>query len=64
MEETETPEHLLEVMNWIGFDRIMFSSDYPHWDFDDPFTALPPTLTDAQRRMVYADNARSLYRLD
>ena len=63
MEETDTPEHLLDVMNWIGFDRIMFSSDYPHWDFDDPFTCLPPSLTDAQRRMIYADNARKLYRL-
>jgi predicted TIM-barrel fold metal-dependent hydrolase len=64
MEETSEPEHLLEVMNWIGFDRIMFSSDYPHWDFDDPFTCLPPSLTDQQRRMIYADNARALYRLD
>ena len=39
-------------------DRIMFSSDYPHWDFDDPFVSLPPSLTDAQRRMIYAGNAR------
>ena len=37
MEEAEDPEHLIDVMNWIGLDRIMFSSDYPHWDFDDPF---------------------------
>jgi predicted TIM-barrel fold metal-dependent hydrolase len=64
MEEMENPDHLLEVMNWIGFDRIMFSSDYPHWDFDDPFVSLPPSLTDAQRQAVYAGNARALYRLD
>ncbi len=63
MEETENPDHLIEVMNWIGMDRIMFSSDYPHWDFDDPFVSLPPSLTDAQRRMIYAANARGLYRL-
>ena len=36
-------------MKWIGFDRIMFSSDYPHWDFDDPFMALPPSLTTSRR---------------
>jgi uncharacterized protein len=41
----------------------MFSSDYPHWDFDDPFVALPPSLTDQQRRMIYSGNARTLYRL-
>ena len=64
MEETENPDHLLEVMNWIGMDRIMFSSDYPHWDFDDPFVSLPPSLTDEQRRMIYSGNARALYRLD
>jgi predicted TIM-barrel fold metal-dependent hydrolase len=63
MEETENPDHLIEVMNWIGMDRIMFSSDYPHWDFDDPFVALPPSLTDEQRRNIYAGNARKLYRL-
>jgi predicted TIM-barrel fold metal-dependent hydrolase len=63
MEETENPDHLIEVMNWIGMDRIMFSSDYPHWDFDDPFVSLPPSLTDTQRRMIYAANARGLYRL-
>ena len=63
MEETEEPDHLIEVMNWIGMDRIMFSSDYPHWDFDDPFVTLPPSLTDEQRRTIYAGNARALYRL-
>jgi len=64
MEEPEQPDHLFEVMNWIGVDRIMFSSDYPHWDFDDPFQALPAGLNDAQRSAIYAGNARALYRLD
>ena len=64
MEETEEPDHLCDVMSWIGMDRIMFSSDYPHWDFDDPFVSLPPFLTEEQRRMIYAGNARALYRLD
>jgi hypothetical protein len=63
MEEAERPEHLIDTMSWIGLDRILFSSDYPHWDFDDPFMALPPSLTDAQRRAIYAGNAKALYRL-
>jgi uncharacterized protein len=50
-------------MEWIGFDRLLFASDYPHWDFDDPLLSLPPSLTDARRRAIYADNARALYRL-
>ncbi len=50
MEETEKPEHLLDVMDWIGWDKILFASDYPHWDFDDPVLALPPSLDETRRR--------------
>jgi predicted TIM-barrel fold metal-dependent hydrolase len=64
MEETDDPTHVLDAMRWIGFDRILFASDYPHWDFDDPVMAIPPSLDDAQRRMVFAGNARAVYRLD
>jgi hypothetical protein len=62
MEEPEEPDHLMDVMGWIGFDRILFASDYPHWDFDDPFLALPPSLSERQRAQIYAGNARALYR--
>ena len=62
MEEAETPEHLIEVMNWIGWDKILFASDYPHWDFDDPFTALPPSLSEERRNQIYSGNAKALYR--
>jgi predicted TIM-barrel fold metal-dependent hydrolase len=61
MEETEQPEHLIEVMDWVGWDKIMFASDYPHWDFDDPFTALPPSLSEERRNMIYSGNAKALY---
>ena len=40
MEETEEPRASDRVMNWVGWDRFMFASDYPHWDFDDPLVAL------------------------
>ena len=58
MEETEDPDHLIDVMDWIGWDRIMFASDYPHWDFDDPFLALPPSLTEERRNKIYSGNAQ------
>jgi hypothetical protein len=63
MEEAEDPEHVIDAMRWIGFDRILFASDYPHWDFDDPVLALPPSLTEEQRRMIYSGNAKKLYGL-
>ena len=63
MEEPADPTHLLETMAWIGFDRLLFATDYPHWDFDDPVRALPKGLTAVQRRQVQAENARRLFRL-
>jgi uncharacterized protein len=64
MEEAEEPDHVLDVMEWIGWDRILFASDYPHWDFDDPFMALPPGLSQERRNKIYSGNAKALYRLD
>ena len=49
---------------WVGWDRIMFSSDYPHWDFDDPLMVLPGGLDAGTRAALYAENARRLYRIE
>lgn len=41
-------------------DMLMFASDYPHWDFDDPtFLRIPHEWRDR----VLTENARGLYRL-
>ena len=61
MEETAKPEHLLQIMEWIGWDKILFATDYPHWDFDDPRYTLPPTLSRERRRQILSENARQLY---
>ncbi len=63
MDEPENPAHLAAILSWIGWDRILFATDYPHWDFDDPETALKVQLTDEQRRLVFRDNARAVYNL-
>ena len=49
MDEPEHPEHLRDVIDWIGWDRVVFSTDYPHWDFDDPAFAFKCKLSREER---------------
>ena len=44
-------------------DRILFSTDYPHWDFDAPGQALPRTLREDVQEKILAGNACRLYGL-
>ena len=34
MEEPVKRKHLHDITEWIGWERLIFASDYPHWDFD------------------------------
>jgi uncharacterized protein len=67
MEEPERPEWfdgVLETFEASGMgDKLMYSSDYPHWDFDEP-TALPNSLTTDQKRRILGENASELYGID
>jgi predicted TIM-barrel fold metal-dependent hydrolase len=62
MEEPEDPRHLLAAFEEIGVDHIVFSSDYPHWDFDSPTRSLPSGLSPVTRRGILHDNALGLFR--
>ncbi|PZF82507.1 amidohydrolase family protein [Jiangella anatolica] len=59
--EPKRRSHLHALLEVARADRtLMFSSDYPHWDFDEPLhvlTALPP----ATRDRVKARNAIETY---
>ncbi len=63
IEEPEHPADLLATCEWIGWDRIMFSTDYPHWDQDDPRYAFKVPVPEKEKRMLYRDNALSFYNL-
>lgn len=63
IEEPERPEHLNQILDMIGADHaILFSSDYPHWDFDHPEMALRPIRRELRRRIL-GENAAALYGL-
>jgi len=43
-------------------ETLVFSSDWPHWDWDDPATTFPK-LPERLHQRVFADNARELFGL-
>ena len=56
-------DQLLAFVDLIGSDELLlFSSDYPHFDADDPFRAFP-RLPAALTRKIQYENAKSWYRL-
>jgi predicted TIM-barrel fold metal-dependent hydrolase len=61
MEDPERRDHLFEVIDWIGWDKLLFATDYPHWDYDEPSRVLPAGVSDANREAFYLGNARTLY---
>ncbi|MEO1016303.1 MAG: amidohydrolase family protein [Pseudomonadota bacterium] len=63
VEEPDRRKHLFDTIEWIGVDNLLFSSDYPHWDFDDPALALPKALGEESRGKIMRGNGLNLYRL-
>jgi len=59
----ERPEHVRAILDAIHAEEtLLFASDYPHWDNDDPDYALR-YLDGETRDRVAARNARDLYGL-
>jgi predicted TIM-barrel fold metal-dependent hydrolase len=65
VEEPHKPEYFAQMLDQYGemTSHILFASDYPHWDSDNPDMALPPGLPKATQDMIYFDNAKQLYGL-
>ncbi|TIU65702.1 MAG: amidohydrolase, partial [Mesorhizobium sp.] len=63
MEEPDNPEDLNYLFDQIGWDRLMYASDYPHWDFDDPRYAFKARISEEHKAMLFRENARNVYRI-
>lgn len=62
VEEPANPTHALQMMEMIDAEKTLcFSSDYPHWDFDDPFRAFPSRTPEALLERILWGNACELY---
>ena len=64
IEEPLEPHQFPEMLNQLDMtDRLLFATDYPHWDFDSPDRAIPNTVSSRDRRRIMGENALELYGL-
>jgi predicted TIM-barrel fold metal-dependent hydrolase len=64
MEEPPDRRYFRQLLEQLDADdRLMFATDYPHWDFDAPDRAFPIELDPLLKRKIMAENAQALYRL-
>ena len=66
MERTGSMEALELTFKRINAEsQLMYSSDYPHWDFDLPSVIYDlPFLTESAKRQILGENARREFLLD
>jgi len=65
MEEPHRKEQFYQFLEHLQMDdRLMFATDYPHWDFDAPDSAVPVPLPPDLQRKIMAENARALYHFE
>jgi predicted TIM-barrel fold metal-dependent hydrolase len=61
--EPETNDQFWMMLDALHADEtLVFSSDWPHWDWDDPASTFPK-LPERLHRRVFAENARELFGL-
>ncbi|PEJ57629.1 MULTISPECIES: amidohydrolase family protein [unclassified Bacillus (in: firmicutes)] len=61
MDDPEDAKQLLQIIDMIGPEMLVFSTDYPHWDFDDPYRAYPSIFPKELKQRLLYDNAREFY---
>lgn len=63
LEDPETKEGLAPILEGMHAERtLMFSSDYPHFDWDDPNESFKGIEGDLRQR-IFSENARDTYRI-
>ena len=61
VDDPEVPGHMDQLVEMLGAETLMFSTDYPHWDGDTPgrvFTTAPQGSKD----LIFRNNAASIFR--
>ena len=62
LDEPDEPQHLKALIDMLGPEHLLFSTDYPHWDNDMPGQSLLMLDKDV-RRQILSENAKGVLRL-
>ncbi|MBI0374788.1 amidohydrolase family protein [Streptomyces albiflaviniger] len=64
IEESPNPQQIADLFEEANAaELLMFSSDYPHYDYDPPSKALPRSLNSEVKKRIMSENAREFYDL-
>lgn len=60
--EIEDQDYLEEVVREIGVSQLLYASDYPHWDYDDPSAITDLRFLDHEEKAaILAGNAAEVF---
>ena len=63
MHEPPKSEQIYQMLEMLHSDEtLVFCTDFPHWDWNDPVTVLPK-LDERTHRRIFAENALDLLRI-
>jgi predicted TIM-barrel fold metal-dependent hydrolase len=62
LEPEDKPQFFMMLEAMHAERTLVYSSDWPHWDWDDPATTFP-RLPEELHQRVFAENARELFDL-
>lgn len=62
-DEPPVPEARNLLLDWMHAEQVlMYASDYPHWDWDDPAETLTGISDELMRARIFGGNASSFFR--
>lgn len=64
IDEPQNPRHLQEVIEEFCPDNVLFSSDYPHFDFDSPESVFPPSFSPELKEKIFRTNGQRFFGLE
>ena len=64
LHEAEHPEQIHQMLDMLhAGETLIYCSDFPHFDWNDPVTTFPKLSADLHQR-VFADNALEMLRME